>query len=216
MDTCVLGVGIWLVEHSFGPAVGPSTIFFVVCVIADHWPGSKISQHNQHPTIGTKYQERSFRLISWRTLAYIILMPIGQFLWFVFLFGFLFGLDFRLRQGFFETVLVFGVPSGILLLLLARDKLNSIIATSIMILFWSIIIDQLRSMGRPIDAPLGVGFPTMTSIGIILVLPPILLSIAPAKALSRRLIFLALGLLLLIALNELSKLGLDVTAPKQG
>ena len=69
-------------------------------------------------------------------------------------------------------------------------------------------------MGRPIDAPLGVGFPTMTSIGIILVLPPILLSIAPAKALSRRLIFLALGLLLLIALNELSKLGLDVTAPK--
>ena len=42
----------------------------------------------------------------------------------------------------------------------------------------------------------------------------ILLSVAPAKAVSRRLIFLALGLLLLIALNELSKLGLDVTAPK--
>jgi len=42
----------------------------------------------------------------------------------------------------------------------------------------------------------------------------ILLSVAPAKAVSRRLIFLALGLILLIALNELSKLGLDVTAPK--
>jgi len=42
----------------------------------------------------------------------------------------------------------------------------------------------------------------------------ILLSVAPAKAVSRRLIFLALGLLLLIALNELSKLGLDVSAPK--
>src|SRR4029077_4864522 len=39
-------------------------------------------------------------------------------------------------------------------------------------------------------------------------LPLILLSVAPAKAVSRRLIFLALGLLLLIALNELSKLGL--------
>ena len=38
--------------------------------------------------------------------------------------------------------------------------------------------------------------------------------VAPAKAVSRRLIFLALGLLLLIGLNELSKLGLDVTAPK--
>jgi hypothetical protein len=46
------------------------------------------------------------------------------------------------------------------------------------------------------------------------ILTVILLSVAPAKALSRRLIFLALGLLLLIALNELSKLGLDVTAPK--
>jgi len=40
------------------------------------------------------------------------------------------------------------------------------------------------------------------------------LSVAPAKAVSRRLIFLALGLLLLIALNELSKLGLVLTAPK--
>jgi len=40
------------------------------------------------------------------------------------------------------------------------------------------------------------------------------LSVAPAKAISRRLIFLALGLLLLIALNELSKLGLELTAPK--
>jgi hypothetical protein len=49
---------------------------------------------------------------------------------------------------------------------------------------------------------------------MILVLSVILLSVAPAKAVSRRLIFLALGLLLLIALNELSKLGLDVTAPK--
>ena len=49
---------------------------------------------------------------------------------------------------------------------------------------------------------------------MMLAFPVILLSVAPAKAVSRRLIFLALGLLLLIALNELSKLGLDVTAPK--
>jgi hypothetical protein len=49
---------------------------------------------------------------------------------------------------------------------------------------------------------------------MIFLLPVILLSVAPAKAVSRRLIFLALGLLLLIALNELSKLGLDLTAPR--
>jgi hypothetical protein len=53
-----------------------------------------------------------------------------------------------------------------------------------------------------------------TAIIMVLVFPLILLSVAPAKAISRRLIFLALGLLLLIALNELSKLGLDVTPPK--
>jgi len=46
------------------------------------------------------------------------------------------------------------------------------------------------------------------------ILAIVLLSVAPAKAVSRRLIFLALGLLLLIALNELSKLGLVLTAPK--
>ena len=46
------------------------------------------------------------------------------------------------------------------------------------------------------------------------VLPTILFSVAPAKAISRRLIFLALGLLLLIALNELSKFGFDLTPPK--
>ena len=49
---------------------------------------------------------------------------------------------------------------------------------------------------------------------MIAILPQILLSFAPARAISRRLIFMAFGLLFLIALNELSKLGLDVTAPK--
>ena len=55
---------------------------------------------------------------------------------------------------------------------------------------------------------------SLVMLGLICILPLILLSVAPAKAISRRLIFLALGLLLLIAFNELSKLGLDVTAPK--
>ena len=53
-----------------------------------------------------------------------------------------------------------------------------------------------------------------SAIAMLGVLPLIVLSVAPAKAVSRRLIFLAIGLILLIALNELSKLGLDVTAPK--
>jgi hypothetical protein len=62
--------------------------------------------------------------------------------------------------------------------------------------------------------PPSEGFANFTAIAMISILPVILLSVAPAKAVNRRLIFLALGLLLLIALNELSKLGLDLTAPK--
>ena len=45
-----------------------------------------------------------------------------------------------------------------------------------------------------------------SAIAMLGVLPLIVLSVAPAKAVSRRLLFLAIGLLLLIALNELSKL----------
>jgi hypothetical protein len=54
----------------------------------------------------------------------------------------------------------------------------------------------------------------LTAFAMLGLLPLILLSVAPARAATRRLIFLGLGLLLLTALNELSKLGLDVTAPK--
>jgi hypothetical protein len=56
--------------------------------------------------------------------------------------------------------------------------------------------------------------PIIVAVLIAWVLPLIVFSVAPAKAVTRRLLFLAIGLLLLIALNELSKLGLDVTAPK--
>jgi hypothetical protein len=48
-----------------------------------------------------------------------------------------------------------------------------------------------------------ISFIAMTMISI---LPQVLLSVASAKAVTRRLIFLAIGLVVLIALNELSKL----------
>jgi hypothetical protein len=78
-----------------------------------------------------------------------------------------------------------------------------------MVTFWQIITtSQLNFMFQAGQEVF------ITSFVMMLVLPLILLSVAPAKAVSRRLIFLALGLLLLIGLNELSKLGLDLTAPK--
>jgi hypothetical protein len=81
----------------------------------------------------------------------------------------------------------------------------------LMVVFWIIIAY------KPLlddDPNMGAIELTIATIAMIYFLPLILLSVAPAKAVSRRLIFLGLGLLLLIALNELSKLGLDVTALK--
>ena len=51
---------------------------------------------------------------------------------------------------------------------------------------------------------------TLIAMTMISILPQILLSVASAKAVSRRLIFLAIGLVILIALNELSKLVREV------
>ena len=81
----------------------------------------------------------------------------------------------------------------------------------LMVIFW-IIMTVIHLLN--IRAGADNMTPVYTAFLMMPVLLLILLSVAPAKAISRRLIFLALGLLLLIALNELSKLGIDLTAPK--
>ena len=87
--------------------------------------------------------------------------------------------------------------------------LHGAVIICLMAIFWIIIThDQFMAM------PYSRDFAEATAVAMISGLPLALVSVAPAKAISRRLIFLALGLVLLIALNELSKLGLDVTAPK--
>jgi hypothetical protein len=99
------------------------------------------------------------------------------------------------------------LPLVILIIRFARDRLNAGVTICLMIIFWIIITLQYKSDEENTEA-------NLTAVAMIWVLPLILLSVAPAKAVSRRLIFLAIGLILLIALNEVSKLGLDVTAPK--
>jgi hypothetical protein len=100
------------------------------------------------------------------------------------------------------------VGPQIIIFLFARHKLHAAIALFLLYSFSGIIIG-----GESWVSP----YPIHANAAWILTtvfLPVFLLSVAPAKAVSRRLIFLALGLFLLIGLNELSKLGLDVTAPK--
>jgi hypothetical protein len=115
-----------------------------------------------------------------------------------------------------NTLILFVPPLVILVIVFARDRLNAGVSICLMIIFWTIVtLNQISSSGNPIfrirHERTDIG---LTALAMIWVLPLVLLSVAPAKAVSRRLIFLAIGLILLIALNELSKLGLDVTAPK--
>jgi len=103
----------------------------------------------------------------------------------------------------------------LLIVLFARYRLHALVSAALMLTFFTIItLTQL-------DLKFGIKFLPESTAAILLVLavvawlsPLMLLSVAPAKVVSRRLIFLALGLLLLIALNELSKLGIDLTALK--
>jgi hypothetical protein len=116
--------------------------------------------------------------------------------------------DFAIVVGFMCVALIF-------IALYARQKLHAAVATCLMVIFWIIItFNQLATM-KPSEPDEGIIISLIAMI-MLLILTQILLSVASAKAVSRRLIFLAIGLVLLIALNEISKFGLDVTAPKQG
>jgi TIR domain len=165
-----------------------------------------------------KYDSRySFQLKSWRTWFCLILLIVSPTPLFV-----VFVLDQSSTTGvpwveehlsLLSVVFVeFLITPPVIIALFARHRLHAALSVVLMQIFYGIIvITQLMTIGHstPFTPAAGV-----TSYVMVLVLPLILLSVAPAKAVSRRLIFLALGLLLLIALNELSKLGLDLTAPK--
>jgi hypothetical protein len=164
--------------------------------------GQAVKFNNQ--PIADKYRGRSFRLMSWRTLFYIILSPVvfavmGEVV--------LRSYDWLILVPFVGITIPLFIVFSLLsvLVLLARDRLNTAITIFIMPVFWKVIV-----FGNSVDNDEVV----WVELGMIFLFPLILLSVAPAKAVSHRLIFLALGLLLLIALNELSKLGLDLRAPQ--
>src|SRR5262245_19566762 len=138
-----------------------------------------------------KYREHSFKLIS-RHSAFCLL-SIGAIL------------VIGVLASAFASAPILGaviilIGPQIVIILFAKSKLQ--VTFSVLLLF---IFSSIIAYGPliNIDAGPAAGY-TWILMGSFL--PLILLSIAPAKAISRRLIFLALGLLLLIALNELSKL----------
>jgi len=140
-----------------------------------------------------KYREHSFKLIS-RHSAFCLL-SIGAIL----VIGVLASAFASASAPILGAVIILIGPQ-IVIILFAKSKLQ--VTFSVLLLF---IFSSIIAYGPliNIDAGPAAGY-TWILMGSFL--PLILLSIAPAKAISRRLIFLALGLLLLIALNELSKL----------
>jgi len=157
--------------------------------------------------IADKYQGKAFQLISWRTFFCTVLILIGTAVW-TYPYSQFSIADLATKVLPWQTMIF--VPQVIILVLFARHRLHAAVVACLMATFFHIItiIPQISINIRPNEALV------FSLFVVICISPVILLSAAPGKAISRRLIFLAIGLLLLIALNELSKLGLDLTAPK--
>jgi len=173
-----------------------------------------------------KYQGKSFQLISWRMFFCVGFTLIAYNLWVVF--GarpFAVFRETNMPAGMYgkgSSLIILTLPYPIIILagtvLFARYRLHAAVVAFLLGLFWVIIsLNQIVSIGMSSVRAGGLFVllaASRTAVAMLLTLTLIMLSVVPAKAISRRLIFLALGLILLIALNELSKLGLDVTAPK--
>ena len=158
-----------------------------------------------------KYSEISFRLPSRRFLLCLALSPMIGFVAFKISLPVMELLPPFEMNNTARVIILIGIftPSIAVTTLFAKQRLHAALSASFMYIFFIIIAFlQLVYMQE------GGELSAFSALAISWILPVILLSVAPARAVSRRLIFLAMGLLLLIALNELSKLGLDVTAPK--
>src|SRR5262245_18261153 len=180
-------------------------------------------------TFEDKYNGKSFQLASsWRTISVVVVMVLCLLLWLryviynfkdIMFFGneelapiiliARYAGDWAFPVAMASWVLLIVLPF-LLIILFAKFRLYATVAIVLMVTFWTIItFTQLMTLPF-----LTLNAPLLVASMMIPILSLVLLSVAPAKAISRRLIFLALGLLLLIALNELSKLGIDLTAPK--
>jgi hypothetical protein len=191
-------------------------LFWLLLTIGQAVKAKRMLRNNS--TIEDKYQGKSFpQLISEDTLRCLLLLPAA-----ISIFMFSFIMLMALAPSNYETLLdaplVFLaslVVPQVVIVVRARHKLHAATTVflfsifSTIIAFVPLITSQQPRPALKYDLAFSLFWLLMAS-----VLPLILLAVAPAKAVSRRLIFLALGLLLLIALNELSKLGLDLTAPK--
>jgi len=198
----------WLGVH-LPPEWTPALSFLLFWSLLAVNQAVKFISTSKLQTSEEKYRSKSFDFPSWRLFACVASMFILPFLFVVITpmtpLGELYRGEERVGQlGQIIVLVGFMICLVVPVLAFARLRLHAAVATCLMVIFLRIIIYKPNH-----------SFIVVLTIEILFpILLVILLSIAPAKAVARRLIFLALGLLLLIALNELSKLGLDLSAPK--
>jgi hypothetical protein len=165
----------------------------------------KFKNMTKNQTNVDTYQERSFRLKSWRVVVVFLVAILAIAASTVLL-------ETNLPEVRKHEIMVIGclIAPLLIIVLFARHRLHAASSVFLILVFFVIIaIYPVTEVSNDVQNYFFLIYAPLAWI-----LAIILLSVAPAKAISRRLIFLALGLLLLIGLNELSKLGLDVTAPK--
>lgn len=185
-------------------------LFWSLLTIGQAFRFSQIASKNL--PIVDMYQDKSFWLISWRTFFCLSFMFLVTVLWTGLSYPYVGTLAMKvyIPAAIVMNPITMFIPPQVILVLFARHRLHAGVTAFLLLIFWTILtFNQLIATVELISV-----LPLILSVALISVLPLILLSVAPAKAVSRRLLFLAIGLILLIAFNELSKLGVDVTAPK--
>jgi TIR domain len=167
----------------------------------------------KNQTITDKYQGMSFRIMSWEMTLCVCVIIIAL------IFGLRQSLQLYdwvrllLNYSVVAAAILLAFAPAIVIVSFARYKLHAAVSVILIITFFTIITVSKFKFDYDINNGTAVLL-QLVLIVITWISPLILLSVAPAKAVSRRLIFLAIGLLLLIALNELSKLGFDISVLK--
>ena len=182
----------WLGIH-LPPEWTPVLTFLLFWALLTIGQAFKYKREIKTRPIVDRYDDKSFHLRSWGAVFCFvsIAVTILTLMAVLDIFGLL------SSQFLFSIVLVI-VPQVIIVVLFARHRLHAASSAFLLSIFSTIIAYAPLLVT---DAPV----PFISWIFTAPVLAVILLSVAPAKDVSRRLIFLAIGLILLIALNELSK-----------
>jgi hypothetical protein len=160
-------------------------------------------------TIENKYEAKAFRLISWRTILCLVVTIIFTDWWLKYvaynlslsilnILTFEFGV--RRVWNVILLILIMTLPVAVLVIMFAKVRLYATVVVFLMVACWAIVTFSPLVPGRASDFAMVMGVAFIMAPVFSVIIPVsllILLSVAPAKAISRRLIFLAIGVLYL-------------------